>query len=450
MNPCKSCRARRGAVWAAAAARRSGRRSPTEATPLWGAPGVISATRTGKAPSRGGSRCSSEPLRLLPLQQLLLSRDQPLALLAPREALALRSPAARGRSQTASRLESAAWRLPELLPQSVRKKSRRLPLATARALAAVPASLARATPGWGSMRGGGGEGWAAFPLDAAGDTGFSRAPPKRRATKFPAPFGFKVQARSLPKPAPLPASAVAAASPTLLRRPGQLYAKRREERAVPLLSFSSGYQLKETAEVGTILLDWYEALLEEWPGIATQDPWQRWTSDITRRLERWTRILLCDIAHQPARGVPRVPSGGKVLAEAVKITLDANGEKVGEGKTSGCDARRLLYVTLEAVVLARVSPLSESFVEMYLLVELIQWKEIHKPLFQVWSGMQKRKGSASHAYLHSACLQILFKVLWLNRVSRVADATWNYNQARQRGGKGEYAKTLTYNFSAAP
>lgn len=32
---------------------------------------------------------------------------------------------------------------------------------------------------------------------------------------------------------------------------------------------------------------------------------------------------------------------------------------MGEGKTSGCDARLLLYVTLEAVVLARISPFGE-------------------------------------------------------------------------------------------
>uniref|UniRef100_A0ACB8FGW0 Uncharacterized protein n=1 Tax=Sphaerodactylus townsendi TaxID=933632 RepID=A0ACB8FGW0_9SAUR len=62
------------------------------------APGARSAARPSGAPSRGGSRCSSEPLRLLPLQQLLppppppLSRDRPLAPPAPREALALRSP----------------------------------------------------------------------------------------------------------------------------------------------------------------------------------------------------------------------------------------------------------------------------------------------------------------------------------------------------------------------
>lgn len=121
-------------------------------------------------------------------------------------------------------------------------------------------------PGVGfNAGGGGGEGWAAFPLDAAGDTGFSRAPPKRRATKFPAPFGFKVQARSLPKPAPLPASAVAAAaSPTLLRRPGQLYAKKKGgEGCSPPVFLLRLSELKETAEVGTILLDWYEALLEE-------------------------------------------------------------------------------------------------------------------------------------------------------------------------------------------
>lgn len=36
-----------------------------------------------------------------------------------------------------------------------------------------PRQSGSATPGWGSVRGG----WAACPLDAAGDTGFSRAPP---------------------------------------------------------------------------------------------------------------------------------------------------------------------------------------------------------------------------------------------------------------------------------
>lgn len=89
---------------------------------------------------------------------------------------------------------------------------------------------------------------------------------------------------------------------------------------------------------------------------------------MTRRLERWTRVLLCDIAHQPARGVSRVPSGGKVLAESLKITLDVNEEKVGDEKISDYDARFLLYVTLGAIALAHISP-SERFMEGYLLVE---------------------------------------------------------------------------------
>lgn len=77
------------------------------------------------------------------------------------------------------------------------------------------------------------------------------------------------------------------------------------------------------------------------------------------------------MAPQSARGVPRVPNGGKVLAESLKITLDVNEEKVGDEKISDYDARFLLYVTLGAITLAHISP-SERSVEGYLLVELIQ------------------------------------------------------------------------------
>lgn len=122
-------------------------------------------------------------------------------------------------------------------------------------------------PGVGFNTGGGG--WAAFPLDAAGDTGFSRAPPKRRATnslhlvllaskfkRVPCPNRHLFQLLLLLLPPQRYRGGSLAARSTIREKKGG-------EGCSPPVFLLRLSELQETAEVGTILLDLYKALVEE-------------------------------------------------------------------------------------------------------------------------------------------------------------------------------------------